>query len=778
MNILSIDPYGLSVHWCLDCIAAGHTVKLITVGPKAKPIGEGLVDKFDNWQQAKSYAKFADLIFVADNVDFMDEVMELRKQGLPVFGPDKRSARLEVDRMYGQNAIKSCGNAVIPSTEFSNYDQAIAFVKANPNRYCCKPCGEVEDKSLTYLAKDPADMIGFLTRMKKVGKKAGITKFILQEFKKGTELAVMGMFGPHGFNSVFCENFEHKKLMNGDLGVSTGEMGCYDEETEVLTSGGWKFWRDVTISDELATLVDGKTIFELPSQVVSFDVDGDMVQWKNQSIDILVTPNHNMYVQKQQAARNCHDDYEFILAEDCLESQYSIKRTAEWSGYSPETFVIPKTKQTPAIELTFSSWAGFLGIYFADGSCDASGANIASSHLEKSIRVKDILDNTKFNYIQREYGFDINNTSLRNILKPFGKSYEKRVPDYIKNATSEDIQIFLDAFCVGDGHVNPKGCRYFYTSNPGLADDIQELLLKTGGLGIVKKLKDRTKFNKIDGRIIYQRRPAYVIFERTKKIRSWLDIRDRKIVQYTGKVYCATVSSHVLFVRRNGKPIWCGNTAIRYTKDSKLADIMLKPLEKLLHELKYVGFVDISVIVDENDGTPWPMEFTQRPGYPIHNIQQPLIVGDPAQWMVDLINGKDTFEIIGGETCVGVVMACGDFPFATKEIEAYLDFPVITDDVKDISMVSPCEIKLSSTIKMVDDEVVENYPEWGTAGTYIVVCMGIGDTITQAKDAAYTVVKQVKLGNDPAYRTDIGDSCEDRLKQLHKFDYCNDWKFK
>ena len=158
MNILSIDPYALSVHWCLDCIAAGHTVKLITVGPIAEPIGQGLVDKFDNWQQAKSYAQHCDLIFVADNVDFMDEVLELRKKGLPVFGPDKRSARLEVDRMYGQNAIKDCGNKVIPSTEFSNYDQAIAFVKANPNRYCCKPCGSVEDKSLTYLAKDPADI--------------------------------------------------------------------------------------------------------------------------------------------------------------------------------------------------------------------------------------------------------------------------------------------------------------------------------------------------------------------------------------------------------------------------------------------------------------------------------------------------------------------------------------------------------------------------------------------------------------------------------------------
>ena len=38
-----------------------------------------------------------------------------------------------------------------------------------------------------------------------------------------TMLAVGAWLGPEGFTKGWCENFEFKKLMNGDLGVATGE---------------------------------------------------------------------------------------------------------------------------------------------------------------------------------------------------------------------------------------------------------------------------------------------------------------------------------------------------------------------------------------------------------------------------------------------------------------------------------------------------------------------------------------------------------------------------
>jgi phosphoribosylamine-glycine ligase len=185
--------------------------------------------------------------------------------------------------------------------------------------------------------------------------------------------------------------------------------------------------------------------------------------------------------------------------------------------------------------------------------------------------------------------------------------------------------------------------------------------------------------------------------------------------------------------------------------------------------------IDVNCIVDEKDGTPWPMEWTARPGYPMWQIQNSLHKGDPAQWMYDCVHGKNTLEV-EEKTSVGVVICNSDFPWAKKPLESYLDFPIITDGCK-IENIHPCEVKLTTTMKMIDDELVEDLPEWGTAGTYICVCTGVADSITDAKDLAYKQIKKVKVGNDYGYRTDIGEKCEDYLKKLKKFGYCTGWKF-
>jgi len=53
-------------------------------------------------------------------------------------------------------------------------------------------------------------------------------------------------------------------------------------------------------------------------------------------------------------------------------------------------------------------------------------------------------------------------------------------------------------------------------------------------------------------------------------------------------------------------------TLSMYVKDSKLADIALKPMTKHLKKLEYVGFVDISGMIDDQ-GEFWPFEFTMPP---------------------------------------------------------------------------------------------------------------------------------------------------------------------
>src|SRR6056297_1843 len=75
---------------------------------------------------------------------------------------------------------------------------------------------------------------------------------------------------------------------------------CYDHKTEVLTNNGWKFFKDVTLDDEMCTLNDQQIIeYHRPSYLINRPYKGTMYHFYSpkSKIDLLVTPNHNMYVQ-------------------------------------------------------------------------------------------------------------------------------------------------------------------------------------------------------------------------------------------------------------------------------------------------------------------------------------------------------------------------------------------------------------------------------------------------------------------------------------------------
>ena len=94
LTILVIDPVALNLDFCLRCIHYGHSVLWYTKGSRASHIGKDLVRKVDNW---KKYMDIADLVFSADNLEFMDEIDEYMKKGYPIFGPGKRAAKLELE---------------------------------------------------------------------------------------------------------------------------------------------------------------------------------------------------------------------------------------------------------------------------------------------------------------------------------------------------------------------------------------------------------------------------------------------------------------------------------------------------------------------------------------------------------------------------------------------------------------------------------------------------------------------------------------------------------
>jgi len=223
MKILLIDSEGLALDLALNFKKYKHDVKYhipVKIEGKQNPIGNGLVEKVPDY---KKYMDWADLIVVSDNIVLMKELKKYKTSGYPIFGMDTELAKSELDRNYGQDLFDEYGIKTMPyEGPFNTYEEGIKFIEKNPKRWVSKPCGNETDKSLSYVAKSPEDMIFMLMKWKEMGKKQS---YILQEFKPGIEMAVGGFFGPHGFNQYYLENFEFKKYLNGDLGVNTGEQG-------------------------------------------------------------------------------------------------------------------------------------------------------------------------------------------------------------------------------------------------------------------------------------------------------------------------------------------------------------------------------------------------------------------------------------------------------------------------------------------------------------------------------------------------------------------------
>lgn len=212
----------------------------------------------------------------------------------------------------------------------------------------------------------------------------------------------------------------------------------------------------------------------------------------------------------------------------------------------------------------------------------------------------------------------------------------------------------------------------------------------------------------------------------------------------------------------------CGEqgTVIYYTdKEDRLAQEVLLPISEHLEKIGYTGYVDAAVIIDK-DG-PWPLEFTCRPGWPHCQIITSLHLGDPAQWIKDLMDGYDTLEVHDG-ICTGVVVTMGDFPHNKMPREQLCGIPIYCDQNDDIH---PAEIMAGTASHVINGKLVE-LPTWVSAGNYLLVATGCAATVSGSAKRAYEVIKGIDIPNSPGYRTDIGKRLKDQLPQLQKWGYC------
>ncbi len=128
-----------------------------------------------------------------------------------------------------------------------------------------------------------------------------------------------------------------------------------------------------------------------------------------------------------------------------------------------------------------------------------------------------------------------------------------------------ELAELLKGLMHSDGSVSSTGKQTYSTTSYALAGQLQELVLKLGRAAVVAEASfenDARHFGtKPRYRVtIYRDRNLEPRVGWTREARR----RQVQVVKYSGRVHCVTVPNGVLYVRRYGKPAWCGNTPFEH----------------------------------------------------------------------------------------------------------------------------------------------------------------------------------------------------------------------
>jgi hypothetical protein len=383
---------------------------------------------------------------------------------------------------------------------------------------------------------------------------------------------------------------------------------CYDESTEALTKRGWLTFDQVTLADEVATTNPETLAFEWqhPRDVIWSPYSGPMIHFGSDgnyasSFDLLVTPNHRMFVRRcpvrfpngdsswgcitadKLAANYRRQEYRMLSAprgflgantESVTIPNYvprsravtaSTNKRGDRRGMHPNSEAARDTAKASVVgSMPTDTFVKLAGWYLSEGYCGARHGQLDG---QITITQTDINPDHRLEIIQLLESIpglsvysktkDIRCCSLQlanYLVEQFGAgSHGKRIPHWVKELDVVSLETLRDTMLKGDGCSSKRGGvkRSYRTVSKRLADDFVELCLKTGIRGSAQ-FRPCTK-GRYAGSGIWEVNIARTNLE--PSIHCQPVIKD-----YSGMIGCVSVPNGTVIVRRNGIPVVSGNS--------------------------------------------------------------------------------------------------------------------------------------------------------------------------------------------------------------------------
>ncbi|MGI6559063.1 MAG: phosphoribosylamine--glycine ligase [Limnochordia bacterium] len=151
---------------------------------------------------------------------------EFQRRGLRLFGPTKAAAALETSKVFAKEFMTRHGIPTASYQVFSDYEEALAYVRKQPLPLVIKADGLAAGKGVT-VAGDLAEAEAALDNMMVQGVfgEAGST-VVIETYLEGEEASVLAFCDGDNFVTMAAAR-DHKRAYDEDQGPNTGGMGAY-----------------------------------------------------------------------------------------------------------------------------------------------------------------------------------------------------------------------------------------------------------------------------------------------------------------------------------------------------------------------------------------------------------------------------------------------------------------------------------------------------------------------------------------------------------------------
>ena len=149
-----------------------------------------------------------------------------KESNLRIFGPTKKAAKIECSKQFAKDLILKYEVPTAAYKTFTEFDEALAYVKAGELPTVLKYDGLAAGKGV--VIAESMEQAEEALRDMLLDEKFGKGKVVIEEYLEGPEFSLLCFVNGHDVYPMPVAQ-DHKGAYNGDKGPNTGGMGAYTE---------------------------------------------------------------------------------------------------------------------------------------------------------------------------------------------------------------------------------------------------------------------------------------------------------------------------------------------------------------------------------------------------------------------------------------------------------------------------------------------------------------------------------------------------------------------